>query len=345
MSSATVSPAATFPHRRGQHCGSSALATLIEHRGLTWEGGPLSEADVFGIAGGLALIHSDLDMLGLPVYVLGRSETLELDFCAHIGAALDLRTTDEPALGARWLREEVEAGRPTMVYADIKHLDYLDVKMQNARHAVVVTDWDQDAGHALVSDFDRDELERCSLESLAAARASTGFPRPAGHATWVIDYPDRLPPAHDLVTAGLARAVAHMRGAGDAGAGELHGLAGLDRFAAEFASWRGLPDEPLQALLYRVWFCVAIAGTGGALFRSLQAEFLDHAAALLHDDALRRAAALYHELADAWRALADTARGTSPAESHRRGRFALARVQALELEGVELIESWIEGET
>jgi Domain of unknown function (DUF4872)/Butirosin biosynthesis protein H, N-terminal len=345
MSGATAAPAAAFPHRRGQHCGSSALTTLLDHRELGWEGGALTEADVFGIGGGLALIHCELDVLGLPVYVLGRSETLELDFCAHIGADVDVRTTDEPELGARWLREEVEAGRPTMVYADIKHLDYLDVKMQNARHAIVVTGWDEDDGRAVVSDFDRDELEACSLASLAAARASTGFPRPAGHATWVIDYPDRLPPVHDLVTSGLRRAAANMRGHGRAGDGELLGLPGLDRFAAEFATWRDLPEEHLQALLYRVWFCVAIAGTGGALFRSLQAEFLDHAAALLRDDVLGRAAVLFHELADAWRALADSARGTTPAESHRRGRFALARVQALEVEGVELIESWLEGET
>jgi hypothetical protein len=287
-------------------------------------------------------VYCDYDVLGVPFYLLGRSETLESDFCDNAGARLDLRRSDDPDAGATWLRDEVTAGRPTIVYADIKHLDYLDVQMSNANHAVVVTEWDDAGGAAVVSDFDRDELERCSLESLAAARRSEGFPRPARHATFVIDFPERLLPARQLVAAGVADAVANMRGERPAQPGEVLGLAGLELLEANVASWGGLPDEELRALLYRIWFCVARAGTGGALFRSLEADFLSSAAGVLHDAELAAAGSLYAEIADGWRAVADTVRGENARASHRAVRFALRRVIELERRGVEALAAWLE---
>jgi hypothetical protein len=305
----SVSAVAAFPHRRGDHCGSCSLAVLAEHHGLGWEAGALTEADVFGIGGGIGLVYCDYDVLGVPFYVLGRSETLESDFCDNAGARLDLRRTDDPQIGAAWLHDEVTAGRPTIVYADIKHLDYLDVQMSNANHAVVVTELDEAAGEAVISDFDRDELERCSLASLAAARASDGFPRPAHHATFVIDFPTRLLPAREL--------------------------------ESNVASWGGLPADELQALLYRIWFCVARAGTGGALFRSLEADFLARAARVLDDADLAAAASLYGEIAAGWRTVADAVRGDSPERSHRAVRFGLRRVIAQERQGVDALAAWL----
>jgi hypothetical protein len=59
--------------------------------------------------------------------------------------------------------------------------------------------------------------------------------------------------------------------------------------------------------------CVAVyedvepVGSGGGNLRGLYAEFLDEAAALLGNDALRRAAAGYRELAAGWHELAELA--------------------------------------
>jgi Butirosin biosynthesis protein H, N-terminal/Domain of unknown function (DUF4872) len=336
--SAVTAVSRGFPHRRGAHCGSSALATLVAFHEPEWGGGAMTEADVFGIAGGLGFVYFEREVLGLPLYLLGRSEWLERDFCDNVGATLDLRRTDDPDLAAAWVRDELARGRPTMVWADIQHLDYLDVQMSNASHAVVVTGWDETGAQVLVSDFDRDAIERCSLESLARARRSTGFPRPTRHATWCIDLPAKLPDVDALVRAGARTAADNMRGGGVAADGETLGLPGLEAFAADFAGWSGLADDALRALLYRIWFCVVKAGTGGALFRSLQAEFLARAADDLGDSQLERAAAHYAELAEAMRTLGGTIRQTGPRAAYRSCQYTLAHIVELETLGVELLD-------
>lgn len=104
---------------------------------------------------------------------------------------LDFRQTDDPDEGWAMLRSELDAGRPTMIWADIKHLDYLRVWMHNTMHDIVACSYDLDEGVALIADNDRDELQRCNLESLARARNSKALPGPNRHATWAMRWPDR----------------------------------------------------------------------------------------------------------------------------------------------------------
>ena len=76
------------------------------------------------------------------------------------------------------------------------------------------------------------------------------------------------------------------------------------------------------------------AGTGGALFRSLHAEFLHDSAALLGEPALDEAGALYDELAATYAALAAIA-------EHAEGVELVARAAALERDGVAAAERWL----
>jgi hypothetical protein len=47
-----------FVHRRAGHCGSGALRDLLEHRGLDFGRGSLTEGSVFGLAGGLGFFFA-----------------------------------------------------------------------------------------------------------------------------------------------------------------------------------------------------------------------------------------------------------------------------------------------
>jgi hypothetical protein len=85
------------------------------------------------------------------------------------------------------------------------------------------------------------------------------------------------------------------------------------------------------------------AGTGGAMFRSLQAQFLIEAAALLDDEQLAEAGASYRRLAHDWVALAEAAADEDPAAGHARGADAVARIVAGERSGIEQLESWVAG--
>lgn len=331
--------APSFPHRRAGHCGSGALRDLLELHGLDYGAGPLSEGAVFGLAGGLGFLYLDMPDARPPVYLVGRTADLEQDVAPHLGLGLAVRSTDNPAEGWRWVREQIDAGRPPMVWADIGHLEYLRVRMHNTRHDVVVVGYDEPEGIAWIADNDRDELQCCSLASLARARASDAFPGPNRHTTFVYDWPDQLRPPRQAVRLATETAVANMRDGGEALAGlpGAFGLQGVDRFAATYARWPETHGEDLQAVLKSLRVFIVKAGTGGAMFRSLHARFLHDFGELLGDARLSTAAETYRDLAAAWGALADTAAN----DDHRGGLPAVAAIAALEHRGVAEMEQWL----
>lgn len=327
-----------LPHRRAGHCGSGALRDLLEFHRLSWGRAPLSEGMVFGLGSGLGFAYVELGDLDPPIYMVGRTAGLERDICEHLGIGLDLRRTEDPDEGWAVLREALDAGRPTMVWADIQHLEYLRVRLQMTMHDIVITGYDEGEGVAFVADNDRDEIQRCSLEALARARHSDAFPGPNRHATWLMDFPAALPEPAAAVRGALAGAVENMRGggAGLTAAPDGMGLDGVDAFAAAYPQWPRRFGARLDAALRGLRVFVVKAGTGGALFRSLHARFLHDSAALLGDDRLAEAGAVYDELAGEWVALAQI-------EDHADGLARVERIAALETAGVEAMEAVLGG--
>jgi hypothetical protein len=332
---------AQFPHRKSGHCGSGAFRDLLEFHSLSWSSEPLSEGMVFGLSGGLGCFYYELPDMDPPLYLVGRSGGLERGVCEHLGIELDLRRTDDGDEAWRWLRDELDAGRPTMVNADIQELDYLRVKLSNTMHDIVVTGYDEAEGVALIADNDREEIQRCSIESLQRARGSQGFPGPSHHATWVMRFPESLPDPRAAIERAVRQAVVNMTEQGEGLAG-LESGCGLDhvaRLAESYPSWPERYGERLARALGGLWVFIVKAGTGGAMFRSLQAGFLRESSELLDGDAaLARAADVYEELAGEWVALADAAaaaRDGDPLAAHEAGLPHMQAVARLEREGAE----------
>jgi hypothetical protein len=327
-----------FPHRKAGHCGSGAFRDLLEFHGLSWDGKPLSEGMVFGLSGGIGCFYFELPQMTPPLYLVGRTGGLERGVCDHLGISLDLRHTDDGDEAWRWLRDELDAGRPTMVNADIQELDYLRVQLSNTMHDIVVTGYDEQDGVALIADNDREEIQRCALESLARARGSQGFPAPSHHATWVMDFPNELPDPALAVGRALRQAVANMRGEAETLTGFGDSSSCLDHvanFAASYPNWPDVFGDKLDRALRGLWVFIVKAGTGGAMFRSLQAEFLREASELLGDADVATAATVYEELAGEWLALAGAV-GTDG--SHDAGRPHVEAIARLERDGVEAME-------
>jgi butirosin biosynthesis protein H-like/uncharacterized protein DUF4872 len=334
-----------FPHRKAGHCGSGAFRDLLEFHRLSWTGEPLSEAMAFGLGGGLGCFYYELPEMRPPLYLVGRGGGLERGVCEHLEIDLDLRKTDDPDEGWRWLRDELDAGRPTMVNADIIELDYLRVKLSNTMHDIVVTGYDEDEGVALIADNDREEIQRCSLESLRRARASQGFPGPNHHATWVMRFPDALPEPRVAIERALAQSVTNMTEAAEGLAG-LDPACGLDHvanLAESYAAWPERFGDRLGPALGGLWVFVVKAGTGGAMFRSLQAGFLRESVALLDGDPrVADAADVYEELASEWVALAEAAAGArdgDPQAAHAAGCPHIEAIARLERDGAEAMRA------
>jgi hypothetical protein len=332
-----------YPHRRAGHCGSGAFRDLLEFHGLSWTEAPVSEGTAFGVGAGLGFAYVELPDADPPLYLVGRTAGLERDCCAHLGIALDLRRTDDPDEGWRWLREELDASRPTMVWADIGELEYLNVRLRMTMHDIVVCGYDEAEGVALVADNDRDEIQRCSLPALARARNSRAFPAPNRHATWVMRFPAALPEPEPTIAAAIAQAVENMRVGGRSlgGSGAPMGLDAVAVLERDFPAWPERFGDRLGSALRGLRTFVVKAGTGGALFRSLHAQFLYDAAALLDDDALAGAATTYDELSREWAAAAEASAGDDPADAHEAAAAPLARACTLEREGVAAMERWL----
>lgn len=311
-----------YPHRMAGHCGSGALRDLVEWAGLGWDGAP-DEGLVFGLGGGLAFMYLRDVKASPPIYFVGRNANMELDFCERLGIATAREQTDDPDLGWRWVEDELAQGRPVMVHADIAELPYLRVRLSNTRHDIVITGYDKARGIAFVADNDRADIQEVPLDALQRARGSTGFPDPNRFATYRMRFPAALPDLLLAARMAAADAAANMR----SGTGTLFdpgvlptgsvtgsGLAGVKLFADDIRTWPDLMSEPvLRTALKVLPVFVEKAGTGGGLFRRLQADFCRDVARLTGNDMFAAAATVAGECAQGWSNLAELAASETPA--------------------------------
>lgn len=338
-----------YPHRSAGHCGSGALRDLLDWAGLGW-GGPPEEGLVFGLGGGLSFSYLRLPGLTPPIYLVGRGADLELDLPRRLGAQVELTQTDDPVQGWQWVRDELDAGRPVMVWADIAELPYLRVRLKMSRHDIVVIGYDDDAQVAFVVDNDREHVQEVPYDALARARASTAFPTPTRHATFAITWPPRLPELHAVAADAFAASAALMR-AGGSGLVETTslptsavagaGLSGVGVFAEDLARWpQVFTAEEHEASLRALPAFIEKAGTGGGLFRRLQAQGCADVARRTGLAVVADAADTVARCAGAWSGLALAAKGEEPVEERgQRCAQVATQLPAREAAAVEALES------
>lgn len=330
-----------YPHREAGHCGSGALRDLLEWAGLGWDEVP-SEGMVFGLGGGLGFTYLRIPGLTPPLYLVGRSSDLEVDLLTRLGADVDVRDTDDPVTGWGWVRRELQQGRPVMVWADIAELPYLNVRLQMSRHDIVLIGYDDETETAFVVDNDRADVQEVPYDALARARASRSFPVPTRHTTYFVKWPQALPDLGSAAASALAASVDTMQAAATAiipdtsvlppDAVAAAGISGVALFAEDVDQWRRLMSEPeLDDALHSLHPFVEKAGTGGGLFRRLQAQFCADVARLTASAEVAEAGTALLRCADTWSAMAAAGRGDgSTLERWRRVNEFAATLPSLE---------------
>ncbi|WP_320670146.1 BtrH N-terminal domain-containing protein [Patulibacter defluvii] len=325
-----------FPHRRAGHCASGALRDLLEFHRLDYGTGPLNESLVFGLSGGYGFFYAD-QLPGVPFYLVGRVGSMEHDVAAHLGATAHVQSTDDPDEGWQAIKHAIDQGDPPLVWADIAHLEYLRVRMVNTRHAIVICGYDDDQQIAWIADNDRDELQPCSYTSLRRALNSDGFPSPNRSTRFRYDWPTALPALQDAVRAAAATTSHNMRNEPDVVGGlrGTSGLAGVSHFARAFPDWPETFEDTLPQALGLLAVLIVKAGTGGAMFRSLQADYLQQAADTLRDPTIADAATVATTLAERWKALAVSA----AAHDLGAAREHVQHIDDLEHEALQALEA------
>ncbi|MEA2157177.1 MAG: hypothetical protein QOE11_3317 [Solirubrobacteraceae bacterium] len=330
-----------FRHRVAEHAASGALRDLLEHHGLSYSAEPLSEGAVFGLSGGMAL-RARIAGTALPAIDLdGRTASIEAELCHHLGLTADWCTSDDPGEAWDLLRAELDAGRPALVRADRGELDYRDGGRHDTRHAIVVTGYEPHDGTVWVADQSFPEPQRCSLRSLARARRSPAWPEPARHGMLRLQPVARgLTDPYVAVWSALQRTVHNMRTPPLCDHPHMcSGLAAIDAVAATWADLPAMTGARLGQTLGALRFRIRHGGSGGALYRSLQARFLHDSAGLLKSPRLGEAALVCDDLADAWRALAGSLDIEDAGVAHQVAAPWVRRVQSLEHLHVEILEA------
>lgn len=336
-----------YPHRMGGHCGSGAMRDLLHWHGLGWEGPP-SEGLVFALGGTLGLSYVRSNDLAPPLYLVGRGADFEVDLPRRLGGHVEVLTTEDASEGWGWVRDEVDAGRPSLVWGDIAELPYLRVQLQMSRHDIVVIGYDEGAGIAFVVDNDRAEVQQVPLEALARARSSTSFPEPTRHCTYRISWPDKLNALAPAAAEAFQQSADNMRHPGDNAifdsARASFGGDGLDastQLADDVQTWTRFPTDDLNVLLFSLGAFIEKAGTGGGMFRKLLGEGAADVARLTHDRATEHLANEALICARAWTQLARAAVQRDIKATARAEAVAISakRLPELERHLVEALES------
>jgi hypothetical protein len=320
----------------GEHCGSASMRGLLQH----YCGLALPEPAVFGLSAGLECACFESEAMDPAVAVFGRTGSLEADLGRIL--AVDYREQPDPDDDHAWqvVREEVLAGRPTMLSGDILYLDYREYKVHFPAHRFVLLGFDDAAEKAFIADRIRPVPEACSYGALAKSRNP-----PEGlstHNLWGefhgTEVGRSLRDAAHLAIAECARRMLGRRGESDGGFASVGpakvalGVAGIRRFAESLPTWAEREDATWVASFNAR--CIEKFGNGGGNFRRLYAGFLEWARALDPKLVPRDAPALAVRAADGWTAISERLAEAS-AEGAPREPWHRAAALAHELAATE----------
>ncbi len=291
------------------HCGSGAMRNLIYH----YCGLELDEGVVFGLGAGLDAVYFSYAQARPPFMLFGRGSSMEADLAETLGIDYVEKMQPDDDLAWQEVREEVLAGRPTMLSGDIFYLDYREFKVHFPAHRFVLLGFDDEKQEVYIADRIRAETETCSIPAL---RSSRNPPEAIStYNTWGKFHSGaRRNSLSDACGLALYKTVARMHGmdnsqrelmsaaaAGGGGSVLEVGLKGLRTFSQQMRRWSARDDAAAHADY--VYHAISKYGTGGGFFRRHFAAFMAWGRQQRPDLVSTVTVDLARQAADAWDAL------------------------------------------
>jgi len=156
-----------YRNKPGDHCGSTAMMNLITH----YCDLELSEPEIIGLGSATDFIYIQSEKNDPQILTLGRSRTMEFDVTHALG--IDYREIPDLDNAHAWevVKQEVLAGRPTMLSGDTFYLDYRGFGGHHfPAHRFVLVGFDDERKKAIIADRMDPTFEECSYDALAASR-------------------------------------------------------------------------------------------------------------------------------------------------------------------------------
>lgn len=333
----------------GKHYETGTLANLLG----------VSESLVFGMSGGAAIGYFIFEYKGhLPHLALLTRNTFDpfaraLD---NLGVRREERQTTDPDRAEKLLREELDAGQPVVVWADMFSLTHhdLDPSAMWAMVPLLVV------GHEPEAFWVVDGTSSAFLMPASELREARARVKKDRNRWMTVQGVDRERWAEGCVAA-LRTCVALYLDKPPAGAAENFGLAALEQLEAMLSgernkrSWARVFAEPKafhQAVFGRhgqpgLFTWIETWGTAAGADRATFAAFLREAAQLCGLQQLAAAASKYEACAPLWSALAESVAPPEAIQAKREasrlwfehGPAALPEIRALRKRLAEIAET------
>jgi hypothetical protein len=289
------------------HCGSGAMRNLLFH----YCDLDLSEGVVFGLGAGLDTVYFDYPSDEPPFMLFGRGSTMEADMAKTLGLDYEEAVQPDNELAWQQVREEVVAGRPTMLSGDIYYLDYREFKVHFPAHRFILLGFDEERGECYIADRINTYAETCSLAALAKSRnpgsALSTYNQWGKFSSGAKRNP--LPLACGIA---LRMTVERMQGIDKSQSNGMAamtskpgsvatGLKGMRAFIDQLQAWPDLADPTPHAQY--VDNAIIKFGTGGGFFRDLFSEFMHWAKDQRPDLVTQTTVDLATQSAKEWNAL------------------------------------------
>lgn len=324
-----------YRNQTAGHCGSGAMRNLLYH----YCDLDLPEAVVFGLGAGLDSVFFTIEGVTPPMMLFGRGASMEVDLARTLG--LDYQETIQADDDLAWqeVRQEVAAGRPTMLSGDIYYLDYRKFKVHFPGHRFVLLGFDEIRGEVYVADRTELATQTCSMQALRLSRNP-----PDGLSTYNSwgkfhsgDVRHSLPDACGIALritvermlgfdTSQFEAMKALRG-GDGGL-LATGLKGLHTFSEQLPTWEQRAD--VSDHVAYVDNAIIKFGTGGGFFRDHFAEFMHWAQQQRPDLVGSTTVGLAVLAAKSWNELSPIMQNLT-ASSSNRALWEQAREQVLDI--------------
>ncbi len=259
-----------YLHRPGIHCGSAAMRNLLAFRGIDF-----SEPMCFGLGSGAGFLYVPELPVSPFVAFHGRIMEMERELCDALAIPFPEHVEEDGEAGWERAREAILCGHPVLISTDLAYLDYFETRTHFAGHRVVLFGVDDEAGHALLSDSEREDPQKVSVTSLKRARSSSVPPYPMENRWCVVKPEGELRPMPEAVPLSLGKNAREML---DPPGGSFAGISGMRRMAEEISRWPAMTEEFAFAARFG-YQVIEKRGTGGGFFRRMYARYLEEASA------------------------------------------------------------------
>lgn len=293
-----------FPNKRNRHCETGVFVNMLKYYGQE-----INESLVFGIGSGLHFIYSPFYKVQNTIYPILRVRPTDvvrkasdrLNIAYH-----EMSFGNNVEKASRALDELLEKDIPVGLVVNVKELEYFNVAGGGIDfNGHIFSALGKEGDNYIIADTDNrlpnDDYILLDEKILRRIRFSPGFSAPHGKLFYIEPLKN-----YSLSTESLKDAT--IKGISETCNRMLRipvwfvGAKGFYYFAKDLRKWESKYNQREISMRF-MWYYKLIerAGTGGAGYRFIYADFLREVAALLQNETIESAALKMSEDAELWR--------------------------------------------